>query len=149
MCICVESHKMLPLCVISVPRPAQGCSQRSSGCLRWMVLPAGSRRAGLGLSAAVLAGCVCPKPPRGVCWSPAWRVYLLQPCRCCSGLGACQAHLDTWQLLTKAAIQNLPLDGIPLSHQPSPATEKTAGKTPFDLNEMRIRPSETSFQFIS
>lgn len=41
------------------------------------------------------------------------------------------------------------MDGLPLSHQPNPATERTAGKTPIDCNEMRIRPSETSFQFIS
>lgn len=41
------------------------------------------------------------------------------------------------------------MDRLLLSHKPNPATEKTAGKTPIDLNEIRIRPSETSFQFIN
>ena len=41
------------------------------------------------------------------------------------------------------------MERLPLSYEPNPATEKTAGKTPIDLNEIRIRPSETSFQFIS
>lgn len=37
----------------------------------------------------------------------------------------------------------------PLSHKPNPAARKTAGKTPIDLNAIRIRQPETSFQFIS
>lgn len=81
-------------------------------------------------------------------------------CACCSQAApadvgvawvGCQAHLAN----VAAAHQGLypkptnVVDGLPLSHQPNPATEETAGKTPIYLNEMRIRPSETSFQFIS
>lgn len=102
-----------------------------------------------------VAGCVCPKSPRGEdCWNPACGVCLLQPgcsCRCWSGLGGMPGTSGN----VAAAHQGLHpkptnvVDGLPLSHQPNPATEETAGKTPIYLNEMRIRPSETSFQFIS
>lgn len=37
------------------------------------------------------------------------------------------------------------MERLPLSRELNPAT----GKTPIDLNEIRIRPSETSSQFIS
>lgn len=86
--------------------------------------------------------------------SPACGVCLLQPgcsCRCWSGLAAmpgtsgnvAAAHQGPHPKPANVG------DRFPLSHQPNPATEKTAGKTPIDLNEMRIRPSETSSQFIS
>lgn len=120
------------------------------------MLSAGSRRGGLLASAVVLPwGWLClPKVSLwgGLLESCLWRVpaaarLLLQVLE---GPGWDARHI--WQ--HPAAHQgphskptNV-MDGFPLSHQPNPATEKTAGKTPIDLSEMRIRPSETSFQFI-
>lgn len=142
---------MLPLCVVSAPHPNQECTEGRFGCSWWMVLSAGFMRGGF-LASAVLP-CFWLCLPNVCPWGGLLQSSLLQPgcsCRCWRSVKGCQAHLARWQLLTKAPIQNLPMLWVfPLSHQPNPATERTAGKTPIDCNEMRIRPSETSFQFIS
>lgn len=113
-------------------------------------------RDGLLASAAVLPfGWLQPVPasPWGsweVCCRCACGACRPQPgwcCRCWSCLGTAgrvaTAHRGPGPKPTRVT------ERISLSREPNPATEKTAGKTPIGLNEIRIRPSATSFQFIS
>lgn len=137
MCIWKQCQMVLPLCalqLLTLSRDAPRAGLAGSGA--WCCLQAPQ---GLGfwlqLLSCCVAGCAGPKSPRGeVCCSPTCGACLLQPgcsCRCWRGFGGHQAHLAAAHQGLHPKPTNV-MDGLPLSHQPNPATEKTAGKTPID-----------------
>lgn len=91
---------MLALCVISVPHPQPGLHRGQF----WL---------------GVVGAAACRLQERwafGFSSCPAlWLAVFAQSCLWAApadvgvAWGGCQAHLATWQLLTKAPIQNLPL----------------------------------------
>lgn len=153
--ICIQCQKMLPICVISTPCSKPGMHWGQF----WLFVVDGTvcrlqESWTLASAVALWLPVFAQSLPMGkfaesCLWSvPAAARLLLQMLEWPGGRAR-----HTWQCGSCSPRPSSKTyqcrDGLPLSHQPNPATEKTAGKTPIDLNEMRIRPSETSFQFIS